>query len=66
VTHSPERQCIGKVKFKTKGRAKAACSRLLRLGMIAEPAIFGVYRCGHCGRFHLGHARYREATREVA
>jgi hypothetical protein len=43
--------CLGKTRFTTRRRAKAAASRIRRTG---GPA-FRTYPCDYCGLFHVGH-----------
>jgi hypothetical protein len=50
--YDPARQCIGKLGYSSKAKAK-------RHGRRAEGTIgrLFAYRCPHCSLFHLGHRR---------
>lgn len=50
-TYSAATQCDGKLRYDTKADAKRAAKRSEQHGC----GRLHVYRCGHCGRFHLGH-----------
>lgn len=44
--------CVRKVKYATREEAGVACGRLKRrTGTTAT----NIYKCGHCGQWHVGH-----------
>lgn len=52
--------CRGKAQYRTKREAKHALrvTRTYRGAMrVAGKGPLSVYRCSHCGHFHLGHPR---------
>jgi hypothetical protein len=51
----PKSQCFGKHPFKRASDAR----KVARRGAIVAQ----VYRCPHCGQFHIGHAHERRTRR---
>lgn len=49
--------CVGKIRHDTKGGALVHRGRMVDQG--AAAGAFEVYRCRHCGGWHVGHARER-------
>lgn len=52
----PNRQCIGKLKYPTKAKAK----RFIARATIHNRDRLTVYRCPHCRFFHVGNRWRRE------
>jgi hypothetical protein len=54
VTGTRGRACSGKKTHTKRSEAAAHRARLIALGAAAEG--IRVYRCRHCGHFHVGHS----------
>lgn len=53
TTPTKTRSCTGKRRHPTKGAAQAALRTYIEQG--ASPGSMHVYRCRHCGGYHVGH-----------
>lgn len=53
MTKTKNRGCNGKVRHETRAEAKAHLWSMVRRG--AFVLWLNVYRCKHCGHFHVGH-----------
>jgi hypothetical protein len=54
-TGTKRQACEGKVRHASKREAVAHVRRKIRLGALAST--LRVYRCDHCGGYHVGHYR---------
>lgn len=54
-----DRQCSGKKAFLTKARAKLFLRRAPKVDPEFRRDDLGIYRCPHCGAFHIGHKKGR-------
>jgi rubrerythrin len=61
----PEFQCWDKLKHATKRTAQAAKRSLKSMPTCLYPEALSVYRCPHCGFYHIGNDRSR-IQQEVA
>lgn len=53
MTRTPARGCQRKKAHETKDQARAHLERLIRNG--AARTALEIYRCKHCGSYHVGH-----------
>lgn len=53
MTRTPARGCQGKQRHDTKDQARTHLERLIRNGAARQR--LEVYKCKHCGAYHVGH-----------
>jgi hypothetical protein len=51
------RACWPKEQHRSLGAAEAQMRSLLRRDLEKDASLIRVYRCAHCGAFHVGHRR---------
>lgn len=63
LVDTPERQCHGKMRFRTKPQAKLWLRRS-RWRSDMKRDLVRVYRCPHCRFYHIGHKPGKKPTED--